>query len=291
MDGEAQTVCGTGGVETLRRTLVAWFSRLTTYARGKEILIVGPGSAGKTKFAQYLRWGALGPEDQRNMTYGVTKSPAFVLEIGREQGLALRVRRAVDTPGQVGPRHHAILVGRRKPHAVVVMLDCTSGRLATVRWLGLFCNSLDTVLRRGSYAARRLDAIVVLLNKRDKIDRGESDELRQAVRQVLNQYLSVPLGVERAGSIPILECVSVQTRQGTTLIDGVVAQLTEIMRHGELRTASPYTHSLRGQEVNAVESRPDSSPPSREGLQIKATGTEGRGVSRLGHQHSSRHQN
>jgi hypothetical protein len=67
----------------------------------------------------------------------------------------------------------------------------------------------------------------VLLNKWDKIESGASDELRQAVRQVLNQYLSVPLGVERVSAIPILECVSVQTGQGTTLIDGVIAQLTE----------------------------------------------------------------
>ncbi len=227
MDAEAQTVGMEWSVEMMRRTLVTWFSRLTTYARGKEILIVGPGSAGKTKFAQYLRWGALDLEGQRDMTYGITKSPAFVMRIGREQGLGLRVRRAVDTPGQVGPRHHAKLVGRRKPHAVVVMLDCCSSLSATVRWLCLFCNSLDTVLRRGSYAARRLDAIVVLLNKWDKIESGESDELREAVRQVLNQYLSVSLGVERVSAIPILECVSVQTGRGTTLIDEVVARLTE----------------------------------------------------------------
>jgi hypothetical protein len=227
MEAQAQTVCMEWSVEMMRRTLVAWLSRLATYARGKEILIVGPGSAGKTKFAQYLRWGALDPEGQRDMTYGITKSPAFVLGIGREPGLALRVRRAVDTPGQVGPRHHANLVGRRKPHAVVVMLDCSTALSATVRWLGLFCNSLDTVLRRGSYAARRLDTLVVVLNKRDQIEGGQSDELRQEVRQVLNQYLSVPLGVERVGAIPILDCVSVQTGRGTTLIDGVVAQLTQ----------------------------------------------------------------
>jgi translation elongation factor EF-Tu-like GTPase len=98
---------------------------------------------------------------------------------------------------------------------------------ATVRWLSLFCNSLDTVLRRGSYAARRLDAIVVVLNKWDQIESGQSDELRQAVREVLNQYLSVPLGAERVSSIPILDCVSVQNGQGTTLIDGVIARLTE----------------------------------------------------------------
>ena len=229
MDAEAQAVEMEWSVEMPRGILATWFSRLATYARGKEILIVGPGSAGKTKFAQYLRWGALDPQGQRHMTYCVTKSPAFVVGFGREQGLLLRVRRAVDTPGQVGPHSHAILVGRRKPHAVIVMLDCSSNVPATVRWLSLFCNSLDTVLRRGSYAARKLAAIVVLLNKRDQIESSPSDELRQEVRQVLNQYLSVPLGVERANAIPILDCVSVQTGQGTTLIDEVVAQLMETL--------------------------------------------------------------
>lgn len=219
----------------MRQTLGAWFSRLTLYARGKEILIVGPGSAGKTKFAQYLRWGDLDPEGERHMTYGITKSPAFVLGIGREQGLTLRVRRAVDTPGQVGPRHHAKLVGRRKPQAVVVILDCSTSLSATVRWLCLFCNSLDTVLRRGSYATRKLEALVVVLNKRDQIDSAQSDALRQEVRQVLHQYLSVPLGVQRVSSIPILDCVSVQTGQGTVLIDEVVARLTERLTRPEFR--------------------------------------------------------
>ena len=56
---------------------------------------------------------------------------------------------------------------------------------------------------------------------------------------MLNQYLSVPLGVERVTAIPILDCVSVRTGQGTTLIDGVIAQLTERLapRHARCETA------------------------------------------------------
>ena len=34
-------------------------ARLRTYAKGREILVVGPSSAGKSKFAQYLRLGTL----------------------------------------------------------------------------------------------------------------------------------------------------------------------------------------------------------------------------------------
>jgi len=35
------------------------------------------------------------------------------------------------------------------------------------------------------------------------------------------------LGKDRAGLIPILDCVSVQTSRGTSLIDEVIAQLAE----------------------------------------------------------------
>jgi len=232
MNAEAQTIsvestAVESTVETPRRVPVQGLSRLSTYIRGKEILILGPGSAGKTKFAQYLRLAALDPEGKREMTYGVTRSPAFVVSVGQEEGRVLRVRRAVDTPGQVGPLQHALLVARRRPHAVIVMLDCSGDPLSTLRWFYLFCNALDAVLRRVSYLARRLQEMVVLLNKRDKIDDREFAKLRQAVRKVLERHLSVVWGEERVRSIPILECISVRTGRGTALIDGAIAQLTE----------------------------------------------------------------
>jgi hypothetical protein len=232
MNAEAQTIGGESTVvesigETPRRVPIKGLSRLSTYIRGKEILILGPGSVGKTKFTQYLRLAALDPEGKREMTYAVTKSPAFVVGLGRQEGPELKVRRTVDTPGQVGPLQHALFVARRRPHAVVVMLDCSSDPLSTLRWFCLFCDALDAVLRKASLVARRLQEMVVILNKRDKIDDREFAKLRQAVRKVLERFLSVVWGDERVRSIPILECISVQTGRGTALIDGVIAQLIE----------------------------------------------------------------
>ncbi len=60
------------------------------------------------------------------------------------------------------------------------------------------------------------------------------------------------------------------------------ATIKEIMRHGDLRTTSRYAHSLRGQEVKAVESLPDLSLPSVGSEQIRATGTDGGGVEPAG---------
>jgi hypothetical protein len=55
-------------VETPRRVPLKGFARLAAYLRGKELLILGPGNTGKTKFAQYLRSH---PGSEANeMTYG-----------------------------------------------------------------------------------------------------------------------------------------------------------------------------------------------------------------------------
>jgi len=211
--------------ETTTRVPLKGLARLAAYFRGKELLILGPGNAGKTKFAQYLRLAALDPEGKREMTYAVTKSPAFVLGIGGEEGFELNVRRTVDTCGQVGPLQHALLVARRRPHVVIVMLDCSVDPRSMLRWLCLFCDALDSILRKLPTARRRLQEIVVILNKRDKISDPEFAKLRQAVRKALERFLTVAWGEQRVHAIPILECISVQTGHGTSLIDGVIAQL------------------------------------------------------------------
>ncbi|OHB61819.1 MAG: hypothetical protein A2Y76_07270 [Planctomycetes bacterium RBG_13_60_9] len=227
MNPEAQTIYVESIVQTPRRVPVKGLSRLATYIRGKEILILGPGSVGKSKFAQYLRLATLDPEGKREMTYAVTRSPAFVVDLGRQEGRVLRIRRTVDTPGQVGPLQHALLVARRKPHAVIVVLDCSGDPRSMLRWFCLFCNALDSVLRKVFPVARRLQEMVVILNKRDKVDDKEFAKLQQAVRKVLERYLLVVWGEERVASIPIVECISVRTARGTALIDGVIAQLAE----------------------------------------------------------------
>lgn len=220
---------------TVRRGRPKGWARLRTYAMGKEILVLGPSSAGKSKFAEYLQLGRLHPEGEREMTYGVTKSPTFVLTLTADPdasrsggpGLVLNVRRTVDTPGQTGPIQHASLVGERKPHAIVIMLDGSKPISATIHWLSLFCSRLDTVLRKGRHAHRKLREIAVVLNKRDKMDRDQCDELTAGVREVLHRHLSVVLGADRVGAIPIFECISIQTPQGTALIDAVLAHLAQ----------------------------------------------------------------
>jgi len=242
MNADMETIADDSSVRPQRRSAGRGLTRLLNYAIGKEILVLGPSGAGKTKFTDYLRLGALDPEGKREMTYHIRKTPSFVVGLGPNKHLALKVRRAVDTPGQVGPWQHGKLVGRRRPHAVIVVLDSTTALSTTVAWLRLFCSRLDTVLRDRSYVKRKLSEIVVLLNKRDQIDNQAFHELRQGVKAVLEQHLSLVLGPERVQSIPVVECISIQTDHGTKLIDYVISYLTHRLTEGpKLGARTPPT--------------------------------------------------
>ena len=213
---------GTKAIMRISPRRISW---LRTYATGKELLILGPSGAGKTTFAEYLRLGILEPEGKQEMTYAITKSPTFSVAVGSHGAVVLKVRRAVDPPGQVGPLQHATLVGRRRPHAVIVMLDASKTISATIGWLRLFCDRLDTVLRKKPSAQRKLSEIVVVLNKRDKINKKRSDKVKRDVQKVLSNYLSVVLGTTRVRSIPVSECISVKTKRRKVSIDNVITDL------------------------------------------------------------------
>lgn len=242
MNAKIEIVSAEPSARPQRRSAGRGLTRLYNYAVGKEILVLGPSGAGKTKFTEYLRLGALDPAGKREMTYHIRKSPSFVVGVGPSTRLALKVRRAVDTPGQVGPWQHGSLVGQRRPHAIIVVLDSTTALSTTVAWLRLFCSRLDTVLRDKSYVKRKLSEILVLLNKRDRIDSEQFHQLRQGVKAVLEQHLSMVLGAERVKTIPVVECISIQTDQGTDLIDYVIGHLTQRLLEGrKLGTRTPPT--------------------------------------------------
>jgi energy-coupling factor transporter ATP-binding protein EcfA2 len=227
MDGNVRATPAGRGIKAIERISPSRIAWLSTYATGKELLIVGPSGAGKTTFGEYLRLGILQPEGKQEMTYATTKSPTFSIRMGQDGTIMLNVRRAVDTPGQVGPLQHANLAGKRKPHAVIIILDTSKTVSATIGWLRLFCDRLDTVLRKKRPARRRLSEIAVVLNKRDKVNKTKLSKVKRSVQKVLGDHLSVVLGTETVRSIPVVACTSVKINRRRASIGNVIGRLTE----------------------------------------------------------------
>ena len=222
------------GVELIKRTAPSGIAWLTTFAKGIELLILGPGNSGKTTFADYLRFGMLESEAKHIKTIDIKKSSTFSLGMGRDEALKLRLRRSVDVPGQIGPTAHAQLVKERRPHAVILLLDCGRTQSGIVKWLDEFFEQIDQLFIDDPRLKRKIKTIKIILNKRDKIGRqSDYTKLEKAVRQSVLDGISNSLGKSAAKKMQILPCVSVETKKyGSKLIDVVIKKIAKSVSQG-----------------------------------------------------------
>lgn len=217
------------GIEVLKRTAPSAIAWVSTYVRGVTLLMVGPSAAGKTSFADYLIMGRLDPETHHMTTVEETISPTFSIDVGKNSMYKLRVRRAYDEPGQVGPMAHANLVKTNKPHALIVLLDINGSVSENKKWISEFSINLERVFNENPKCRKRLKSVVVCMNKRDKLKSMRILVSRtKAIQKALIESLATTLGAQRVQQIPILPCVSVLTKEyGSTLIDAIIARLAK----------------------------------------------------------------
>lgn len=225
-DVDGGAIGGKIAYELIKRTAPKGVAWITAYARGVELLVVGPGGAGKTSFFDYLRFGVLEQKGPHEKTHEIKKSPTFTISMGRDGALNLRLRRSVDTPGQIGPVEHANLVGKRKPHILVIVLDGGLAQSTAQRWIRDFGARLEELAKEDSSIFRKLRFISVILNKRDKI--GTNTQLKsfqKAVKKALKESLANVLGASRTNRIPILPTISIEHNDATKLLDAVIRKI------------------------------------------------------------------
>ena len=219
-------------IEESKRATPKGLAWIKTRARGVDLLVLGPSESGKTCFSDYLIHGLLRPEAEHITTIEVKRSSNFAIPIGRNNSLTLRVRRSIDTPGQIGPIAHANLIKEKRPHAILVVLD-SSSRVADLRnWISEFCVHVDRVLRETPAAKKKIRSFIVCLNKRDKVNNAQHYKARsQGVRRELQDGLGSTLGEHYVNSIPIMECVSVENSvYGPKLLDAIIAEIAKQVR-------------------------------------------------------------
>jgi GTPase SAR1 family protein len=220
-------------IDLVKRPAMTGLARVHTWLTGNEVLILGPARAGKTSFVEYLRYGVLEPEQETATTIETKKSATFRVKVGRDQSLELKVKRAVDVAGQVGPIEHARLAEERKPHALVVMLDLSApltgvSERASGPWLIEFCKHLDERLRDNATMKKRLKTIIFVANKADTQKPDALTRRIDGFRQILKKHLGMSL-TTKVDAIPILPCTLVQTENGTGTADAVIVRLAKAL--------------------------------------------------------------
>ncbi|GAA5510027.1 GTPase domain-containing protein [Novipirellula caenicola] len=225
---EANAIGVSVGVEVIRRTVPSGLKWLSAYARGVEMLIVGPGDVGKTSISDYLQFGMLETYQQHEKTLEIQNSKTFQISIGRDEALKLRVRRTIDVPGQTGPVEHANLVRERRPHCVLIVLDSSKPIDTVSRWLSPFCERLDHIYREDSRLLKKNRGLFVALNKRDAVRRTTDFDARQRhVKKCLVNGLGDVIGKQSAKAIPVMPTIAVQSRDGSELLDSLIRKVAK----------------------------------------------------------------
>jgi GTPase SAR1 family protein len=220
-------------IDLVKRPAMSGLARVHTWLTGHEVLVLGPARAGKTSFVDYLRYGVLEPAQQTEKTLNIEKTTTFTVKIGRDASLELKVKRAVDVAGQVGPIEHARIAERRRPHAVVVLLDLSApvtgkSDRASGPWLIEFCKHLDERIRTNAKMRKRLKTIIFVANKYDSQSTEAAGKRIEAFRRIVRKHLGMSFST-RVDSIPIMPCTLVLTENTTSLADSVIIRLAKAL--------------------------------------------------------------
>jgi GTPase SAR1 family protein len=181
------------GFQIFSRVTPKGFAWVRSKWVGRDILVIGQPRAGKTSLVRYIQYG-LFAEAETTRTRAIKKTAAFTVKIGRNESLALEVRKAIDTVGQVSAAEHAELAKAYRPHVLVVVLDLSgpwegrderSARYYLEEFFEYFAEAF-----KGSYLVRRkLRAVFVVLNKRDKVDEKKASTWLKKAKDILKEQL------------------------------------------------------------------------------------------------------
>ena len=215
------TIVGEGialkvGVELIKRVAPTGIAWVSTWLKGRRILIVGQPRSGKTSFANFLRFGVFAdPRHKTPRTREIKKSAAFTVNLGREQALRLDVRNVIDTVGQVAAGEHAKNVREYTPHAVVVILDMSApwagqDEYSVQYYATEFFDYLAEVLRTNRKVRKNLKTLMIVLNKKDLATASKLSGCMRDLRKVLTEQLVHSFGAS-VRDAPILKMTLVES--------------------------------------------------------------------------------
>ncbi len=221
-------------VEGIKWAAPKGWGLLRSWWVGKELLIIGQARAGKTTLRDYLQLGEFDDAVPTEETPEIEETERFQLTVGNESPLKLIVTKAIDTPGQVGAVADANYAYDRNPHALIIVLDLTTPfegepDRASGAWLRRFCRRYETLWRANPKKKKsRVKAIIVVMNKADKVDVTTVETRTKEYRFIVDSELKNAKG-KMTDSVGVLPCSVVTNAQGKKLVNRVIAYLTKIV--------------------------------------------------------------
>jgi GTPase SAR1 family protein len=229
--GVTETVLTELGLEVIKRTSPGPITYLATWARGKRILIIGPSKSGKTAFRDYLRYGIFRPETRHETTQEEKHNSVFRVKMGRDESLELVVRRATEIPGQVHAHDQAVIAFRRKPDALVIVMDVSTPLGEdelhhSDAWLSAFC----TVYERRWLKSRvenNLKSLIIAMNKMDKVTPDHMEQHHTRYREII-RHLQHSRG-ETMEPILLMQSIAVENPRNTYYLDQIITELARTL--------------------------------------------------------------
>lgn len=198
MSDPATAVALKVGLDVFTRVTPKGFAWIKSRFVGRDLLIVGQPRAGKTSLVRYIQYGVFA-ETETTRTRTVKKTAAFTVKVGRNESLALEVRKAIDTVGQVSPSEHARLAKQYRPHILVVVLDISgpwegSEERSARYYLEEFVDYYGEAYRETPGLRRKLRAIYIVLNKRDRLDDKRAASFSRKTKELVQSKIRSALG-------------------------------------------------------------------------------------------------
>jgi GTPase SAR1 family protein len=221
------------GVAVIQRAAPKGLELIKSWWKGKTILVVGQDRSGKTTFVDYFQYGLFEDEKDTDKTYDVTPSARFNVKIGKAETLEVSVKTAVDVPGQIGPIAHADLVFESNPHAVLIFMDLTrplrrDSKISSIEWLTDFCKRLEAKWRINRHTRNHIKSIIIVLNKKDKVDVKTIESRKRAFQKILDAELKDGRG-QMLNDVAIIPCVLINNSDGTKSADSVISHLAKAL--------------------------------------------------------------
>ena len=221
------------GVALIQRAAPTGLALLRSWLKGKEVMVVGQPRAGETTFIDYLQYGLFEDEKETEKTENVTPSARFSIKLGRDAALELSIKSVVDLPGQFGAVYQARLAAENRPHAIVIFTDLTrplrgDSDRAAAAWLQEFCRTLERHWRIQRRQHNRVKSIILVLNKRDKVDEKTVAQRKAIFRKILDVELREACG-QMLEEVAIMPCTLVNNPDGTKAVDSVIAHLAKTL--------------------------------------------------------------